>query len=103
MSDPIRWTRKDYMDRKCTHRQYYGQFVTPALVDAVARMIGVDRINRSTDPHLNDIPLRFWDSLPWLGIDHLVGKAGSGGVSMSDKVCVMKEAAKQFKERQGAS
>lgn len=108
------FTRKDYMadpchavgneaDRAAAHRRYYAQFVTPYVLSLVRARIGVDRIKASTDRHFNDIPLRLWDQLhPALvqGVANIGAKInGAGfGVSLSDIVCVAKEAAKQIKE-----
>lgn len=35
------WTRKQYLDKKCTHQQYYAQFVTEATRQAVVSKITV--------------------------------------------------------------
>ena len=94
------FTRKQYMGKECTHREYYGQFVTPHIVDSVADQIGRDILRYSTDEHLNDIALSRWDNV-FLTQDALrmVTKANeSGGYSLSDTVCIAKEAARQFIE-----
>jgi hypothetical protein len=106
------------MHKRCTHREYYGQFVNDGVISAVVRTIGARKILASTDPHLNDIPLHRWDALAGYSnrqysreherftgglLMHLVGrdlsKANGGGVSPSDLVCVAKEAARQYKEK----
>lgn len=56
-------TRKDYLDGKCTHAEYYAQFVTPGITARVSSRIGIERLKQSTDQHLNDIPLGTWDNL----------------------------------------
>jgi hypothetical protein len=56
-------TRRDYIDGKATFSEYYTQFITPSLIEAVKGKIGVDRVKSSNDPHLNDIPLAKWDSI----------------------------------------
>jgi hypothetical protein len=92
-------TREDYMDHKATHREYYGQFITPTIVAQVARMIGKDRIMASTDPHFNDIPLREWDAFSgsaW-GLTAKMKEAGDY-LTLSAYVCVAKEAACRIKE-----
>ena len=53
----------DYHDGKCTHHEYYSQFVTDDIKQLVINSIGKEAIQRSTDPHLNDIPLVKWDRL----------------------------------------
>lgn len=108
------FTRKDYMNKACTHREYYGQFVNDGVIRLVLHRIGRKAILGSTDPHFNDIPLHRWDAL--CGFD---GRPYSGGtftggavyplvaakfkelgqhVSPSDLLCVLKEAARQIKE-----
>lgn len=94
-------TRKEYMSKKATHEEYYGQFVNDSVVRIVKRSIGEDRIKNSTDEHFNDISLDSWDRLHGL-IHNVVGKEvrlanGSGGYSLSDSVCVAKAAARQIK------
>jgi hypothetical protein len=96
--------RKQYMTNEVSHDQYYGQpaFCTPEVKSLVARFIGIGQIVKSTDPHFNDIPLLRWDALH-TNIIGLVGKAiaeanGTGGISLSDTVCIAKAAARQLKE-----
>ena len=89
-------TNKMCLNGECTHREYYSQFVTPSIIDVVKKYIGVDRINKSTDPHLNDIKLAKWDSL----VSYVYADFKSYGDSrtLSGCVCILKEAAKQIKE-----
>lgn len=92
------YSRKDYMDNKCSHNDYYGQFVTADYERYVGEAIGVSRIKNSEDPHFNDIPLIKWDCL-YLPNDimaKLASANGSGGTSLSDKVCVAKAAARMI-------
>ena len=95
-------TRKQYINGDCTHDEYYGQFVSRGVILAVERMVGATRIVESQDQHFNDIPLHVWDALN-APIRHICGQSiseanGSGGISLSDTVCVAKQAAKQIKE-----
>ena len=95
-------TRSEYMAGDCSHDTYYAQF-GEHLTDLVAQTIGVDRILKSTDPHLNDIPLKRWDSLApavrWR-VGRLIGEANeTGGVSLSDCVCAAKSAARLIQEK----
>lgn len=94
------FTRKQYLDGLCDHATYYAQFVTPGVLRIVSRFIGADRIKRSTDPHFNDIKLGEWDNLHDTVRGHVAGQlreAGHAGISLSDTVCVAKEAARQIK------
>ncbi len=96
-------TRRQYMDHEFTHEEYYGQFATPAVQNLVARNVGKDTLRRSTDPYLNDIPLQRWDALAALLPSSVVSAimdanesthGGKRAISLSDKVCVLKAAAR---------
>ena len=80
--------RKLYMDGKITFNKYYTWLAD--FIGANERMLPVDkeRISKSTDPHLNDIPLILWDNQ-----DYVIRRlAYSKGLvwSLSDTVCVLK-------------
>lgn len=83
----MKFTREQYLNKECTHSTYYGQFVTNYIKEVVASRVGVKTICASKDEHFNDIPLGIWDNLP-------IYTSGS----LSDKVCIAKEAARQIKE-----
>jgi hypothetical protein len=91
------FTRKQYMERECTHREYYAQFVTDTTRGMVARLIGVERLRESTDEHLNDIPLQHWDRLP-ITLPRGSMQAAGDWLSLAGKVCILKEAARQLLE-----
>lgn len=85
------------------HRAYFGQFVTDTVRSMVARTFGVEtlRVSLGNDEHLNNITLRRWDALGAIlpsDIIRMINAAGTGGVSLSDRVCVLKEAARQIVE-----
>jgi len=109
----IKYTRKDYLDNKCTHREYYAQFVNDSVMARVGSKIGVDRILNSTDEHLNDIPVKDWDDLGGFAfrgnimtwrpsniepIDITLLREAMDGVSPAGLVCIYKEAARQIRE-----
>ena len=104
------FTRADYMrasDPDEAHRRYYAQFVTDSVLWLVSARIGAARIRASTDPHFNDIPLRSWDALEPAIRDLCLSRMGdingrvdhNNGIawSLSDAVCIAKEAARQIK------
>lgn len=95
------FTRSQYLNKEVTHNEYYAQFVTEGVINIVTRCIGKEAIINSTDEYYNDIPLKRWNALHSI-ILHTVGSAiakasGTGGVSLSDTVCVAKAAAQQIK------
>ena len=105
-------TRKEYLDRKVSHREYYGQFVDDKIKEQVLSFIGLNRLLKSTDEHLNDISCsQFWDKLagfefrgstmikkPSYIDPALISKLkeAGDGVSCAGMVCIYKEAAKQI-------
>ena len=110
-------TRDEYMAASAergekAHRKYYAQYVTPAIISRVAGSIGVDRIMASKDPYFNDVPAqRFGETrlAQWDRLDPLIRPVGyaiyrnlhntkTGQWSLSDTVCVAKEAARQIQE-----
>lgn len=108
------FSRQNYLsadNQSAAHRRYYAQFVTPAVTAAVLRQISEAALRGSTDPHLNDIPLSRWDALePTMrrlclsrmgdvnGEVRIAGGSRSIAWSLSDAVCIAKEAARQWVE-----
>ena len=99
----MKYTREDYMNNRVTHKEYYGQFVTEGLKNVVARRMGVDAIHASKDEHMNDIALFRWDNMdrliPQDVIREIQRASGTKAYSLSDIVCVAKEAARQMKHK----
>lgn len=90
------YTRKQYLDKECTHSEYYGQFVTTGHLQEVKAYIGLDRLINSTNEHLNDIPLQEWDNIqPPLGTGEEMKKRGDY-LTQAGIVCIAKAAAKQI-------
>ena len=100
------FTRKERLNNECTHREFFGQFVTQQMMNLVVGRIGGDKLLASTDEHLNDIPLRRWDALSGTVRMFITSKqitdAGLHGFSLSDCVCTAKEAARQWMDLQSA-
>ena len=51
--------RKDYLDGKYTHREYYDQFVNNEVVGRVVEHFGIDTL-LAIPMNLNDIQLEKW-------------------------------------------
>lgn len=108
------WTRKQYMNHECTHDQYYSSVLNSlgkGRVDYVLLMlIPRQQLLASTDEHFNDIPLSKWDAgheaitrlVRWDMMEQTWnGEPPPRGTvywSLSDSVCVLKQAAKEFVE-----
>lgn len=91
------YTRRDYLYARCSFDQYYGQFITPEVIQYVDTRIGHDNIINSEDENFNDIKLIYWDKIVYnlkpLVDDQLLTEAQEGW-SMSTGVCIAKMAAK---------
>jgi len=96
-------TRTQYMSNEVTHDEFYSQFVTPSLISMIKNRIGRSRILTSTDRHFNDIPLREWDALVQFvrtSVGSKISRANEGGgTSISDCICVLKQAARLIKQK----
>lgn len=94
-------TRSEYISGKAAHNDYYIQFATEELKQAVGQHIGLDAIQASTDPAFNDIFLVWWDNL-YPAFRMLANKdamkAAGESVTKSTSVCVLKAIARQLKE-----
>jgi hypothetical protein len=54
-------TRSDYLEGRCTHQEYYLDIASGLHLTANSELL--QWVRQSRDPHLNDIPLRRWDSI----------------------------------------
>jgi len=80
------------------HREYYAQFVTENMKHRILINLGSPRLKAlKNSSHLNEIPLKTWDTmyLPPLAVSM---KDAGDSLTMSGKVCILKEAAKQVIE-----
>lgn len=59
-TDRIIFTRKQYLAKECTHEQFY-EGVTHGMRIHFNRQVSPQMLK--DDPHLNRIPLQYWDSL----------------------------------------
>lgn len=97
------FTRNDYMENRCTHRQYYGQFVNEGTKQLVLTRIGKARLLESKDEHMNDIPLGMWDRLVPRAPGSGKFKEAGDYYTLSGGVCMLKEAARQIIENEVAT
>ena len=90
------YSGKTEQERLKLHQDYYAQLVSRSTVLRVVSAIGRERLLKSTNKWLNDIPLHEWDRVgitlplarPFKALGDYATKAGL--------VCVAKEAARQF-------
>lgn len=105
--------RAQYMRGDLTFSEYYGllveyigehklRLVLPSKRDGSTRTPSEWRALLAEDQHLNNVPLRRWDNLHTYVRANLRGGAelaainGTGGWSLSDSVCVLKETARRY-------
>jgi len=73
--------RKDYLDGKISHKDYYLQATNiDNLKSALISYFGYDKLVNSNDEYMNDIPLRQWDffnSKPYLKKTYKYAEAAS--------------------------
>lgn len=106
------FNRQDYLDGRCTHEQYYSQFVNNGVMLRVIRAIGLDVIRNSTCASFNDIPLDEWDNIPLVdmldvkkfkrlnNVTYRKSDQGKFLWSLSDNVCIAKAAAQVVRKAQ---
>lgn len=102
----LKFTRADYMEKRCTHEQYYGQFVTPAVRALVLSRFPLERLRATPDKkNFNSIPLDEWDSVAVANKSLLSVREevdGPRSWSLCGAGCILKEAARQLVEASSA-
>lgn len=95
----VLFTRKQYLNKECTHFQYYSQFVTESTIQSVLRYFNKERLINAykEDNNLNNIPLSIWNNMPLYAATYKMKDCGDS-LSMSGKVCILKCAAKMIIE-----
>jgi hypothetical protein len=96
-------TKEQYRNKKCTHREYYAQFVTPRVKRIVKDRFGIEQlVNTPDQENLNTLNLSTWDGLvPLLWMDFTICsllKSANEWRTLGSGVCILKEAAKQLIE-----
>ena len=98
-------TRKDYMENRCTHREYYAQFVTNITKQRVLRTIGNKerlrehfKLESEEFFHPGKIQLKTWDKFPIISTEADKMREAGDYLTLSGVVCIAKEAAKQIVE-----
>lgn len=94
------FTRKDYLDKNCTHEQYYSQFVTNHSKALVLGMWDNQTLIDSyqKDDYFNHklTPLKSWDFLAgFLSTPKIFTEAG-GWNTLSEKICILKQSAREM-------
>ena len=98
MKESKKFTRKEYMDHVCSHREYYAQYVTEGLKKQVLFNIPISELEKSKDEHLNDVELKRWDNVPMPYSVSTQMKENGDYLTQAGIVCIAKEAARQILE-----
>ena len=95
------FTRKQYMNKECTHSEYYSQ-LAPIFTATIRSQKTQEEWKAllAEDKNLNNVPLEFWDCLS-KGAKGIIARKnfvinGRKTWSLSDGVCAAKEAARQI-------
>lgn len=100
--------RDEYLKGTLTFHDYYGLLVELIGETYLRALLPGERTPEqwrelvAADEHLNNVALRHWDDRDHLvrtrlpGGDELRPITGSGGWSLSDSVCVLKETARRY-------
>lgn len=94
-------TRKDYMERRCTHHDYYMGLWKALRIPLPPTISQADLVRACEvgDVHLNSIPLSKWDGgvIPYLRLAyvHKAFQERGDWVSLAGLVCVLKAKAVQ--------
>lgn len=95
------FTRKDYLDGKCTHSEYYSQYVESTdAKDLVLTFWDEKTLFEAykKDKYLNSLPIKDWYDLAnrmIIGPKLTFSELGDMN-TLSSRVCVLKEAARQI-------
>lgn len=107
------FTNDDYLNKKCTHGEYFRQFITPATLPSIWEVIPKEQILNSVHHVLNDTPLRKWDWLsgyaaankkPLLQFDQTAMAAADGGHLWHHSILSLaKQAALEWRNHQNGT
>lgn len=94
------FTRQQYLNKECTHQQYYAQFVTEYIKTQILTVFTPAELKASTDPYMNDLPRARWDLIvnSTTPTSKLKEACKPHNVSQSDINSVVKEAARQLQQ-----
>ena len=96
------FSRADYMSKKCSHHEYYSQFVNSTMKNFILDKYPKKKLSQlfSEDEHLNNIPISWWDNLAnyfrreVAATNKIIN--GQNTWSLSDGVCALKAAAREI-------
>jgi hypothetical protein len=104
MTTQLTFSRQDRLDNKCSHSEYYNQFVDGTVKAAVKNKFGIDRLKKAFDSgntsfNSPDFRLSEWDGLAqpynFIGTNAKMKELGDY-LTLAGQVCILKEAARQL-------
>ncbi len=97
--EPTFFTRRQYLNHECSHREYYAQFVTNATKRRVFDAFGGCEIASCASEVFTEIPLDRWDRVTRGMIYSLKNLLLAGDQpTPAGLVCIAKEAAAQIRD-----
>lgn len=99
----IQFTRAQYLNKECSHEQYYNQFVNDTIKQTVLNMFTKEKIREeyNKDSNLNTLPLSKWDKIAQnlFNVSPKLKEAGDY-LTLAGGVCIAKSAARQIIKEQ---
>lgn len=95
MQEEYNIKRKEYLDGKISHMDFYLWLADRIGIDYTYLLVELEVLKRSSDKHFNDIPLKWWDSEDAI-VRSKASRAGMKQWSLSDTVCVLKTVARRL-------
>jgi len=95
------FTVEDFIARKCTYREYFGQYVDENVRGGVLAVMGEARLMSAwrEETTFNTIPLYKWDALG-VAFNFLKPMRELHDMpTLENKVCILKEAAQQIVDK----
>lgn len=93
------YTLEQYRLKECSHQQYMAQFVTRDTITRVKSHFTIERlVNTEDQKNYNTIPIKEWDHCPLSANLTLLKECGDF-LTPSNRVCILKEAARQAIEQ----
>jgi hypothetical protein len=89
------FTRQDYMNNKCSHRDYFAQLITGAIKTYVRTKYKRETLIAcyKLDKHLNNLGagwMQHIDMCGSMGVSYMTTKINNIGCTRSDVVCTVK-------------
>jgi hypothetical protein len=92
------FTRQDYMADKCTHEQYYAQFINAAGIEMVKKSQAYKTLIKKGSKDVSLVEVGVWDLIGTAGEAVNLMKTLGDNWSLAGAVCINKAIARQLLE-----